>query len=135
MLNSLASRVAFAAVVIGLAGLAPRTGRAQALEPIIFNLKVPAPEKHIAEVEAIVPAGTGPSIEIMMATWSPGFYRVEDYAKRVQGLAARTTDGVTAGRRGNAEKPLANSDTRWAQGRCLLSAHLRSVVGHHQLRR
>jgi hypothetical protein len=31
----------------------------------------------------------------MMAVWSPGFYRVEDYAKRVQGLSARTTDEIT----------------------------------------
>ena len=89
-----ASRVALVAALIGLTGLTPRSGRAQALEPIIYNLGVPAPGKHIAEVEAIVPAGKGPSIEIMMATWSPGFYRVEDYAKRVQGLSARTTDGV-----------------------------------------
>src|SRR5271169_580354 len=89
-----ASRVALAAALIWLTGLTPRSGRAQALEPIIYNLGVPAPVKHIAEVEAIVPAGKGPSIEIMMATWSPGFYRVEDYAKRVQGLSARTTDGI-----------------------------------------
>ena len=30
----------------------------------------------------------------MMAVWSPGFYRVEDYAKRVHGLSARTTEGA-----------------------------------------
>jgi predicted metalloprotease with PDZ domain len=90
-----ASRVALIAAVIGLHALAPRSGLAQALEPIIYNLKFPAPDTHIAEVEAIVPAGKGPSIEIMMATWSPGFYRVEDYAKRVQSLTARTTDGLS----------------------------------------
>jgi predicted metalloprotease with PDZ domain len=94
MPNSWASRVAFVAAVIGLTGFTPGNGRAQALESIIYNLKVPAPETHIAEIEAIVPAGTGTSIDIMMATWSPGFYRVEDYAKRVQTLSARTSDGV-----------------------------------------
>ncbi len=94
MPNPWASRVVLIAAVIGLTEIAPRSGRAQALEPIIYNLTVPAPDKHIVEVEAIVPAGKRPSIEIMMATWSPGFYRVEDYAKRVQGISARTTDGL-----------------------------------------
>jgi predicted metalloprotease with PDZ domain len=94
MANPWASRVAFVTAFIGLTGLTPRSGRTQTLEPIIYNLKVPAPDTHIAEVEAILPAGAGPSIEIMMATWSPGFYRVEDYAKRVQDLSARTTDGA-----------------------------------------
>jgi predicted metalloprotease with PDZ domain len=94
MANPWASRVILVAALIGLAGLAPRSGRADALVPIIYNLKVPAPDTHIVEVEAILPAGAGPSIEIMMATWSPGFYRVEDYAKRVQDLSARTTDGA-----------------------------------------
>ena len=94
MANPWASRVILVAALIGLAGLAPRSGRADALVPIIYDLKVPAPDTHIVEVEAIFPAGKGPSIEIMMATWTPGFYRVEDYAKRIQGLSARTTDGV-----------------------------------------
>jgi predicted metalloprotease with PDZ domain len=91
MPNPWASRFA---IIASLIGLAPHCGRAQAIEPIIYNLKVPAPETHMAEVEAIVPTGGSPSIEIMMAVWSPGFYRVEDDAQRVQGLSARTTDGV-----------------------------------------
>ena len=44
-----------------------------------------------------------------MAVWSPGFDRIEDYAKRVQGLSARTTDGAAASRV-NTEEPLASSD-------------------------
>ena len=31
----------------------------------------------------------------MMPTWTPGFYRVEDYAARVQSLVAKTPDGAT----------------------------------------
>jgi hypothetical protein len=38
--------------VIGLMGLFPQSGGAQVLEPIRFNLRVPAPDTHIAEVEA-----------------------------------------------------------------------------------
>jgi predicted metalloprotease with PDZ domain len=94
MPNPWALRVALVTSLIGLFGFAPRCGRAQAVEPIVYDLKVPAPETHTAEVEAVFPTGKGPSIEIMMAIWSPGFYRVEDYAKRVHGLSARTTDGV-----------------------------------------
>ena len=74
MANPWASRVILVAALIGLAGLAPRSGRADALVPIIYDLKVPAPDTHIVEVEAIFPAGKGPSIEIMMATWTPGFF-------------------------------------------------------------
>ena len=133
MPNTRTSRAAVVGALIGLIGLAPQTGRAQALEPIIYNLKVPAPATHIAEVDAIIPTGGHASIEIMMAVWSPGFYRVEDYAQRVQGLAAQTTDGA----------PLAVESTRknrWrvqteaaGQSRCLLSAHLRTKVRDHQL--
>jgi predicted metalloprotease with PDZ domain len=94
MQSAFASLVAAIAAVIGLMGLFPQSGGAQVLEPISYKLRVPAPDTHIAEVEAIFPTGGGASIEIMMAVWSPGFYRIEDYAKRVQGLSARTTDGA-----------------------------------------
>ena len=48
----------------------------------------------VAEVDAMVPTGGRASIELMMAVWSPGFYRVEDYAKRVRDLSARAPDGT-----------------------------------------
>lgn len=66
---------------------------ARAAEPIIYSVKFPAPETRIAEVEAIFPTGKRAEIELMMPIWSPGFYRVEDYASRVQSLSARTSDG------------------------------------------
>jgi hypothetical protein len=66
MQNAFASRVAAFAAVIGLMGLFPQSGGAQVLEPISFNLRVPAPDTHIAEVEAIFPTGGGVSIEIMV---------------------------------------------------------------------
>ena len=40
------------------------------------------------------PTSGRPAIEIMMAVWSPGFYRVEDYAKRVEDLSAKAADGT-----------------------------------------
>ena len=67
----------------------------ESLEPIIYTVKISSPEKHIAEVVAAVPAKGCESIELMMPIWSPGYYRVEDYAKRVSDLSARTQDGRT----------------------------------------
>jgi predicted metalloprotease with PDZ domain len=65
----------------------------QALEPIAYTVKFPAPDKHAAEVEMTVPTGKRPAIDLMMAIWSPGFYRIENYATRVQAVTARTPDG------------------------------------------
>jgi predicted metalloprotease with PDZ domain len=76
-------------------GLPARDAAAQATEPILYTIKVPAPDKHVAEVEAVVPTGGRPSIEMMMPLWSPGFYRAEDYARRVQGFSARKPDGTS----------------------------------------
>ena len=66
-----------------------RGSRRQALEPIVYTIKVPKPDSHVAEVEAVFPTAGRPAVEIMMAVWSPGFYRVEDYAKRVEDLSAK----------------------------------------------
>jgi hypothetical protein len=68
-------------------------------EPIIYTVKFPEPAKHYSLVEMRVPAGGNESIELMMAEWSPGFYRVEHYASRLQELSARTPDGKTIQRR------------------------------------
>jgi predicted metalloprotease with PDZ domain len=65
----------------------------QALEPIAYTIKFPALDKHVAEVEMTVPTDKRPAIGLMMAVWSPGFYRVENYATRVQNLTAQTPDG------------------------------------------
>jgi predicted metalloprotease with PDZ domain len=91
-------------VVIGLASGAP--ARVEALEPIIYTVKVPNPDSHAALVEAVFPTSGRPVIEIMMAVWSPGFYRVEDYAKRVEDLAAKAADGTVL----KVEHPVKN---RW----------------------
>ena len=72
------------------------------------------------------PTSGRPAIEIMMAVWSPGFYRVEDYAKRVEDLSAKAPDGTVL----KVEHPEKN---RWKvetggkrQGRRELPAHLQA---------
>lgn len=88
------SRVGRVALLVWLIGLAPHAASAQALEPIVYTITVPSPDTQVAQVDVRVPTGERESIEMMMAVWSPGFYRVEDYASRVQDLSARALDGT-----------------------------------------
>ena len=57
-------------------------------------------------VEARVPTGRRASIDLMMPVWSPGYYRIEDYAARVDEVVARTARGRTLA----VDKPSGN---RW----------------------
>src|SRR5262245_7204106 len=78
------------AVGILLAAL-PRDASAD--EPIVYTVKTPAPDTHLAEIDATVRAPAAPAMDLMMPIWTPGFYKVEDYAARVQDLTARTPAG------------------------------------------
>jgi predicted metalloprotease with PDZ domain len=79
---------------------------AQALDPITYVVRVPAPDAHFVDVEATIPAGGQGSIDLMMPIWSPGYYRVEDYAAQVTNLSARDSRGEAV----RVEKPRPN---RW----------------------
>jgi len=81
----------------------------QPLEPIVYTVRVPAPETHYIEVQASIPTSGGASIELMMPVWSPGYYRIEDYAGKVDEVTARTPDGTPL----TVEKPRPN---RWRVG-------------------
>ncbi|HXY35739.1 MAG TPA: GYF domain-containing protein [Planctomycetaceae bacterium] len=65
------------------------------LEPIRFTVRFPSPSKHLAEVEARYPTEGRESVELMMPIWTPGYYHVENFARHVLGLSARTPDGRT----------------------------------------
>src|SRR5262249_32068367 len=93
-------------MLVGLVGPAPRAGPAPAVEPITYAVRFPAPDKHIAEMEASYPTDGRASIELMMPVWTPGFYRVENYAGQLRELSARTADGQAL----PAEQPRKN---RW----------------------
>lgn len=82
-----------AGVTVVVALLGPQPGQAQRLDPISYALRIPAPETQLVEVTAEVPASSGSVIELMMPIWSPGYYRVEDYAATVRDLTARTPAG------------------------------------------
>lgn len=64
------------------------------LEPIRYTLRFPAPHTHYVHVEAIVPTGGKPVIELAMAVWTPGSYLVREYARHVEEVLAYTPDGT-----------------------------------------
>jgi predicted metalloprotease with PDZ domain len=72
----------------------PPATPAQAPAPVVYTVRFPEPAKNYALVEAAVPTGGQPALELLMPVWTPGFYRVEDYAGRVQSLAARAPGGA-----------------------------------------
>ena len=53
------------------------------LAPIRYTLCFPAPHTHYVEVEATIPTGAKPFIELAMAVWTPGSYLVREYARHV----------------------------------------------------
>ena len=74
--------------------LAPLCAAAQQLQSIVYTLRAPQPATHVLQVEATVPTERRDSVDLMMAIWSPGYYRIEHYETRVRGFAARAGDGT-----------------------------------------
>ena len=48
-----------------------RHGSAQALDPIRYTLRFPAPQTQYFEVEAAIPTAGRAEVEVYMATWTP----------------------------------------------------------------
>lgn len=61
---------------------------AQSLEPIRYTLTFPSPHTHYVEVEASYPTEGRPSIDLMMAVWTPGSYLIREYQRHVEALTA-----------------------------------------------
>jgi predicted metalloprotease with PDZ domain len=66
---------------------------AQPLEPIRYTLRFPEPHTHYVEVEAVLPTGRRPDVDLKMAVWTPGSYLVREYSRNVEDLAAFGPDG------------------------------------------
>ncbi len=71
-------------------------------DPVSYTLRFPAPQTHYVEVEAVVPTGGLPTIELMMATWTPGSYMIREYARHLEDVSAASPSG----------EPLALTKTR-----------------------
>lgn len=67
--------------------------RAQEPEPIRYVVSFPAPQTHYLNVEATIPTGRQPQVELMMPVWTPGSYLVREYARNVEGFTARDAQG------------------------------------------
>ena len=77
---------AICALVIIVIHAGPLQG--QALEPIRYQLRFPAPHTHYVEVEAAIPTSGRPEVEVYMATWTPGSYLIREYERQVEAVTA-----------------------------------------------
>jgi predicted metalloprotease with PDZ domain len=101
-LASRAGGAVFLALTVAVTSAAPTSARAQQLEPVRYTVRIPAPRTHYLEVEASYPTGGRPSIDLMMAVWTPGSYLIREFARNVEGVSARSS----------ASQPLAIDKTR-----------------------
>ena len=67
--------------------------RGQPLAPIRYTVRFPAPQTNYLEIDAIVPTDARPSLEMLMAVWTPGSYLIREYERHVEGVAAASADG------------------------------------------
>lgn len=70
------------------------TARSATPAPIVYRVRAEQPATHLMQVEATVPTERRDSVDLMMAIWSPGYYRVEHYESRLRDVIAQTTDGA-----------------------------------------
>lgn len=80
------SRRSFTAVILFL--LTATLAAAQTPVPIRYVVRFPAPQTNYAEVEATIPTGGKPQVDLMMAVWTPGSYLVREYSRNVENVAA-----------------------------------------------
>ena len=85
-------RPVFLAIFICVLTLSARAG-AQQPEPIRYVVGFPAPQTHYAVVQAVVPTGGQPAIELMMPVWTPGSYLVREYSKNLESVVAKSIEG------------------------------------------
>ena len=62
--------------------------RAQALDPIRYTLRFPAPQTQYVDVEAAIPTSGRAEVEVYMATWTPGSYLIREYERNVEAITA-----------------------------------------------
>lgn len=64
----------------------------EAADPIEYTVRFPQARNHYADVEIVLPTGCRDTIELTMATWTPGSYLIREYARHIEGLEASTAD-------------------------------------------
>jgi predicted metalloprotease with PDZ domain len=84
-------RLATCLSAVTVAGLAGAPLKAQQLEPIRYVLRIPAPQTHYIEIEATYPTSGRPTVDLMMAVWTPGSYLIREFERHVESVRARDT--------------------------------------------
>ena len=91
--KSQAAPTLLACGLIAVAGLQACGLQEPTDQPFVYTMRFPDPEGQGAEIEMEVHTEGQPEIELMMPVWSPGFYREQDYAGKVEAISARTPEG------------------------------------------
>jgi predicted metalloprotease with PDZ domain len=96
------------AMAVGLTAAAAFSpvGNSTTLEPLVYTISFPNPASKTFTVSVDVPTAGKPSVDLMMAIWSPGFYGLQDYAARVRDFAVAAPHGAAL----DVSKP---SPSRW----------------------
>jgi predicted metalloprotease with PDZ domain len=81
-------RILLAVACLSVVVFAAPAVRAQALDPIRYTLRFPAPTTHYVEVEAAIPTAGRAEVEVYMATWTPGSYLIREYERHVEAVTA-----------------------------------------------
>lgn len=59
-------------------------------EPIRYTVSFPQPQTHYVQVAVTVPTASRPTVDLMMAVWTPGSYLVREFERNVEGVAAES---------------------------------------------
>ncbi|MBK9386359.1 MAG: M61 family metallopeptidase [Planctomycetes bacterium] len=84
-------------------------GSPLAAQSVHYTLRIDDPVQRVAVVTARFPTAGKDELLLFLPTWSPGFYRVESYARNVLELRAASADGVALA----VEQP---TEQRWRIG-------------------
>ncbi len=87
------SRLMVVALLAGLAGLAAPAAPAAGPARAAFTVSTPRPETRYLHVEATFEGLGGPTVELKLPAWSPGYYVLLDYARNVGSFSARDASG------------------------------------------
>jgi len=129
-----ASCLIAAATFLCLNVLAPQLQSAAGLDRIVYTMRFPAPETHVAEIEAVIPTDKRAFIELMLPAWSPGYYGAGNYARNVQEFTTDPGRCPAHGREAEGQ-PLAHSNERSEEDRHYLPSALPIEFRDRQLGR
>lgn len=88
------TRVHALALLVAAGVWAPASSIAQQTQPALYTVDATDTAAHVLRVEARLPTAGRDTLALMMPVWSPGYYKLEDYAARVRALAAATPGGA-----------------------------------------